>query len=151
MLKSEINIQIINIQYMKLLKILMFCLSSIVFFLIVCQLQSCKHEPASLSSMPTVCFDNQIQPILSSCTKCHSGNSGEGGFNPSNYSTIMESVKAGNPWGSKLYTIVSSPNNPNMMPPKGNEPLSPEQRTLIEVWILQGAKDTKCDTTSVIK
>ena len=132
---------------------MMFGLSSILFVLIISQLQSCKHEPANLSGLPTVCF-NDVQTIYSSScgmSGCHSGNSSKGGFNPSNYASIMKSVKAGDPWGSKAYTIVSSPNNPNMMPPKGHDPLTLKDRTTIEVWILQGAKDTKCDTTSVTK
>jgi hypothetical protein len=127
-----------------------FFLGPIVLISMISQLQSCKNKPESIANLPTVCFDTQIQPILSVCTQCHSGNSkqGGGGFNPTNYNSIMKSVKPGNPWGSKLYTIVSSPNNPNMMPPKGHEPLSIGQRTLIEVWILQGAKEIKCDTTA---
>lgn len=118
-------------------------------FLFIGLLGSCKHEPDNIKNLPVVCFDTQIQPIFSgSCamTGCHSGGSRERGFDPSNYSSILRSVKPGDPWGSKIYTIVSDPNNPNMMPPKGHNPLTLEQRTLIEVWILQGAKDTKCDT-----
>ena len=139
---------------MKHLKVLLVIFSSIVIILLVSQLQSCKHVPANIDNLPIVCFDTQIQTIYSaSCAMpgCHSGSSGEGkeGFNPSNYNSIMKSVKPGDPWGSKAYTIVSSPNNPNMMPPKGHTPLSKEQRTVIEVWILQGAKDIKCDTTIV--
>jgi uncharacterized membrane protein len=135
---------------MKRIAILMVSLSYIVLILVISQLQSCKHDPATLNNLPIVCFDTQVQPILGTCVQCHSGSSkgGGGGFNPSSYTTIMKSVKPGDPWGSKLYTIVSDPNNPNMMPPKGHQPLSQEQRTLIEVWILQGAKDTKCNTTA---
>jgi len=136
----------------KRLGILMFFLGSIVLVVFISQLQSCKHDPANISNLPTVCFDTQIQTIFSSScamSGCHSGGSGSrdaGGFNASSYASIMKSVKPGNPWGSKVYTIVSSPNNPNMMPPKGHQPLTLEQRTLIEVWILQGAKETKCNT-----
>jgi hypothetical protein len=63
----------------------------------------------------------------------------------------MNSVTAGDPWTSKAYTIISEPNNPNMMPPSGHQAISLQQRTIVEVWILQGAKDTKCDTTSISK
>jgi Planctomycete cytochrome C len=123
-----------------------FFLRSLVLVLFINLLQSCKHEPSDISNLQPVCFDTQILSILGACTQCHSGNSHQGGFDPSNYNSVMKSVKPGNPWGSKLYTIVSSPNNPNMMPPKGHNPLSITQRTTIEVWILQGAKETKCDT-----
>lgn len=133
---------------MKLQKILAHFASSIVLMFLIFQLQSCKHDPANISNLPIVCF-SEIQPILSECSRCHSGSSkGGGGFNPTNYASIMKSVKPGNPWGSKLYTIISSPNNPNMMPPKGNDPVSEADRTLIEIWILQGAKET-CDSIIV--
>lgn len=133
---------------MKLKKSLAHIAGIVGMILLMCQLQSCKHEPSNISNLPMVCF-SEIQPILSACSKCHSGSSREGGgFDPSNYASIMKSVKPGNPWGSKLYTIISSPNNPNMMPPKGNDPVSKEDRTLIEIWILQGAKET-CDSTIV--
>lgn len=118
----------------------------LVLVLLITLSQSCKHEPVSISNLPTVCYDNQILPIFAACSQCHSGADGQKGFDPTSYNSVMKSVKPGNPWGSKLYTIVSSPNNPNMMPPKGHEPLSEVQRTTIEVWILQGAKEIKCDT-----
>jgi hypothetical protein len=124
----------------------------VILFSIAGMLSSCKHEPNNLANLPIVCFDTQVQPIFSgSCAMagCHSGGGRErGGFDPSSYSSLMNSVKAGDPWGSTAYTIVSSPNNPNMMPPQGHKPLTLEQRTLIEVWILQGAKDTRCDTAA---
>lgn len=122
---------------------------SLLLFLFVWFVQSCKHEPSNISNLPTVCFDNQIQPILARCASCHSGSSGQEGFDATSYNSIMRAVKPGDPWGSKLYTIVSSPNNPNMMPPKGNTPLNQEERTILEVWILQGAKPT-CITNSNI-
>jgi hypothetical protein len=110
-------------------------------------LSSCKHEPSNVKDLPTVCFEKEILPVFSMCAKCHNGG-GEEGFDPSSYSSIMKSVKPGNPWGSKLYTIISSPNNPNMMPPKGYDPISKEDRIKVEVWILQGAKNTQCDSAT---
>lgn len=119
-------------------------------FIAVSYLPSCKHEPSSLSGLPTVCFEKDVQPALAVCAKCHSSGKREGeGFDPSSYTSIMRSVTPGNPWKSKLYTIISSPNNPNMMPPKGYDPITQTDRTMIELWILQGAKDTKCDSTTV--
>ncbi len=121
-------------------------LKSLVLLFFINISQSCKHEPPSISGLQTVCYDTQVLPIFAACSQCHSGNDRRGGFDPTSYSSVMRSVKPGDPWRSKLYTIVSSPNNPNMMPPKGHNPLSIAQRTTIEVWILQGAKETKCDT-----
>jgi len=119
-----------------------------VLALVLVVFQSCKHEPATLSNLPKVCFSD-VQTILSSCSKCHGNGLREGrGFDPTSYQSIIKSVKSGDPWGSKLYTIISSPNNPNMMPPKGYAPVSLEDRTKIEVWILQGARE-KCDSTTI--
>lgn len=120
-------------------------------FIAVSYLPSCKHEPSSLSGLPTVCFERDVKLILvSSCSKCHSSGNREGeNFDVSSYSSIVKAVSPGNPWGSKLYTIISSPNNPNMMPPKGYPPISQTDRTKIELWILQGARDTQCDSTIV--
>jgi hypothetical protein len=118
------------------------------FFSIVMYFESCKHVPASVSNWPTVCYDSTIIKIMQNrCVACHSKGIREGReFDANNFVSIKNLVKDGDPWGSKLYTIVSSPNNPNMMPPKGQEPLSKNERTLLEVWILQGAND-KCETS----
>jgi hypothetical protein len=123
-----------------------FSLLLIGFLLAIGMLGACKHEPSNLKDLPTVCFEKEVLPVFSMCAKCHSGGKGEGDdFDPSSYASIMKSVKAGNPWGSTLYTIISSPNNPNMMPPKGYDPIPMEDRVKVEVWILQGAKNTTCN------
>ena len=122
--------------------IIKFFLTSLVLVLLPYLLQSCKHEPPSISDLKAVYYETDIAPLLSVCSKCHTGSRGEN-FDAASYTGVLRSVKKGDPWGSKLYTIVSSPNNPNMMPPKGYAPLSEIQRTLIEVWILQGAKSAQ--------
>lgn len=141
--------RIFNLKQSKMLKRMKNTTISLSLFLLAFFVQSCKHEPSNISSFPVVCFDTQIQPILARCASCHSGNSGQEGFDATSYNSIMRAVKRGDPWGSKLYTIVSSPNNPNMMPPKGNEPLNQDERTLLELWILQGANHTTCDTATI--
>lgn len=117
-------------------------------FLFVFQFQSCKHDPQGLDQMEIICFNTQVAPILvSQCSSCHGGNRGKGGYViDSVYDNVKDLVKAGNPWGSKLYTIVSSPNNPNMMPP--NKALSKDQLTILELWIAQGAKNTICNSSN---
>ena len=103
-----------------------------------------------IDQLDTVCFQSQILPILqTSCgmTGCHSSN-GEGreGFNPSTYQGIMDIVTPGSAAKSKLYQIITQVNGDNMMPP--NQPLTKDQRTLILVWIQQGAKNTTCPTNA---
>jgi mono/diheme cytochrome c family protein len=117
-------------------------------FFFVFQLQSCKHEPQGLDQFDLICFKTQVAPILvSQCSSCHGGTRGKGGYViDSVYNNVKGLVKAGNPWGSKLYTIVSSPNNPNMMPP--NKALSKDQLTILELWIAQGALNGDCSSTN---
>jgi hypothetical protein len=52
-------------------------------------------------------------------------------------------VTPGDPHGSKLYRVITSINGEDMMPP--SQPLTKEQRTLIQIWIAQGANNTVCD------
>jgi mono/diheme cytochrome c family protein len=56
----------------------------------------------------------------------------------------MEIVTPGDPHGSKLYKVITNINGENLMPPK--QPLSKEQRTLIQIWIAQGAHNKTCNT-----
>jgi cytochrome c5 len=116
-----------------------FLLGAILF-----SIPSCTHDPVGIENLDTICFDTQVLPILqSSCGKpgCHDGSS-EGGFDASNYGTILQSVTPGDPRGSSLYQIITRINGDNMMPPEG--PLTLTQRTIIEVWIAQGAHNVIC-------
>lgn len=104
---------------------------------------SCTHEPAGIEDLDPVCFDTQILPILqTSCgiSGCHDGSGEE--IRISDYNSVMEIVTPGDPHGSKLYRVITSINGENLMPPKN--PLTREQRTLIQLWIAQGAKNTTC-------
>lgn len=123
-------------------KRIVFSLSLLTVLIFVLFNNSCRHDPVGIDKFEAVCFDTQIQPILqSSCgmSGCH-GSGGEGGFSPSNYQSIMDIVQPGNAAKSELYQVITSVNGGNMMPP--NQPLTKEQRTLIMIWIEQGAKST---------
>jgi hypothetical protein len=106
---------------------------------------SCTHEIADFGTFDTVCFEGQILPILqTTCGKsgCHSaGAVGELGVINS-YNTVLSLVRPGDPKGSRLYQVITAVNGETFMPP--DQPLSVNQRMLIEVWIGQGAMDTKC-------
>lgn len=111
-------------------------------------LPSCTHDPLGIEALDSICFDQEVLPIIqTSCGKsgCHSGGSSEG-FDASNYLTIMHSVRPGDPRGSMLYKAITNINGENMMPP--DQPLTKEQRMIIEVWIAQGASETICDNGS---
>ena len=105
--------------------------------------------------MRTVCFETEVLPIFqSNCAMpgCHD-NSKDGGedgddINLTNYAGIVKEVKPGDPKDSKIYEAITSKWE-EIMPPPPNNPLTEEQRSLIYVWILQGAKT--CDTTLLKK
>ncbi len=110
---------------------------------------SCVHEPLTLDGIDTVCFDTKVLPVLqTSCgmTGCHGSGSSRGEFSVADYASVMRAVDPGNPVRSRLYKVITDINSDNMMPP--NQPLNKTQRTLIQVWIAQGAKNTVCGTNT---
>jgi hypothetical protein len=116
-------------------------------FLSIISLSTCTHEPEGIADLEPVCYTTQIRTILQPrCLECHNDSSGEG-FDASNYQTIKNSVVPGDPRGSPLYKVITDINGENMMPP--DRPLSQEDRTLIQVWIAQGADSLVCDTVAV--
>lgn len=113
--------------------------------LILAALPSCHQESLLIDDMDTVCFYGQVMPVLqTSCgmAGCHDGS--QEGFLAASYNTVMQSVVPGDPRGSKLYQVITDINGEQMMPP--DRPLTQEQRSVIQVWIAQGALETTCDT-----
>ena len=103
---------------------------------------SCKHKN-DITEAKVICFDTEILPIFqNNCALCHGNDRTEKDLKYIDYTSIMQSVKAGNPEGSKAYEAIVSVAGEGAMPP--NTPLSLNQRTLIRLWIEQGAKETKC-------
>ena len=103
---------------------------------------SCEHKKDA-TELKEVCFDTEILPIFqNNCATCHGNDRTEKDLKYIDYTSIMESVKAGNPDGSKAYNAIVSVAGENAMPP--DIPLSLNQRSLIRLWIEQGAKETKC-------
>ncbi|MBL7720914.1 MAG: hypothetical protein JNK98_02865, partial [Chitinophagaceae bacterium] len=125
-------------------------------------LNSCRHEilfpdgggggnvivipPASTCSPDSVYFINDIMPIISSnCTMsgCHDVASHADGVVLTTYANIMRYVRAGNAADSKLYEVIIKTNG-DRMPPPPMLPLTSAQKTLIQKWINQGAKNNNC-------
>lgn len=112
-------------------------------------ISSCRHEPELPRNGITaeICFESKIQPIINSncaVSGCHDGSDGELPVLIS-YTDIMREVKAGKPGDSKLYEVLTkNQNSEEFMPPRPRTPLTSEQMTLIELWILEGAKNTSC-------
>jgi hypothetical protein len=118
---------------------------SIVFLMILSTASwiiSCTHN-ADITNLPEICFKRDVLPIYkNNCAKpgCHDGTGEAGTFN--NYPDISQSVVAGNPNSSRSYQAIIATWGENKMPP--DQPLSLENRTIIRLWIEQGAKETAC-------
>jgi hypothetical protein len=103
---------------------------------------SCTHN-ADLSGLPEVCFERDVLIIFtSSCATggCHNG-SGEGPA-LNNYTNIMKTIVPGDPYGSSSYKAIITTWGENKMPP--DQPISLDNRTMIRVWIEQGALNLTC-------
>lgn len=109
---------------------------------------SCQHESIQADQIEQICFTEQILPIFqNSCATsgCHD-NKGAGGYVFTDYAQIMKGIHAGDADKSKAYRAITS--TLELMPP-GN-PLPQEKRTLIRLWIEQGANETSCPPTSSV-
>jgi hypothetical protein len=105
---------------------------------------SCRHESLILSTFPEICFEKEVLPIFkNNCSigGCHDG-TGETDLLLNDYVSISHSVVPGNPNASRSYQTIIRSFGENKMPPSGPIPL--ESRTLIRLWIEQGAKLTIC-------
>jgi hypothetical protein len=103
----------------------------------------CTHT-ADISDLPEVCFEGDVLPIFkNSCAiaGCHDG-SGESDLTLNNYLDISHEVNPGRPYDSEVYKAIIATWGENKMPP--DRPLSLENRTIIRVWIEQGALLTIC-------
>lgn len=108
---------------------------------------ACKHNPIGIENQPKVDFKSEVVPIIqANCAKsgCHDG----GGETRLNYLTetgILRSVTPLQPLNSRLYSAMTDSWG-QIMPPPPSLPVPKELRTIVYVWILQGA-----DTTSTLK
>ncbi len=101
-------------------------------------------------SPDTVYFVNTVLPMLrSNCAEsgCHDAATAKSDVVMENYTSIMKEVKAGNVSGSKLYEVISGGGEEGM-PPDSKPPLSNEQKSALNKWITQGAKNNSCTDQS---
>jgi len=106
---------------------------------------SCKNVGIPADQMPEICFTEQVLPIFqNSCATsgCHDSG-GESGYVFTNYNNIMQAITPGNADKSVAYQAMTS--TFQLMPP--SNPLSESNRTIIRLWIEQGATETTCGTT----
>jgi hypothetical protein len=117
--------------------------SSILTPVLILFITACTHT-ADLSDLPEVCFEGDVLPIFrNSCAiaGCHDG-SGESDLILDNYLDISHAVNPGRPYDSEAYKAIIAKWGEDKMPP--DRPLSLENRTIIRVWIEQGALLTTC-------
>jgi hypothetical protein len=126
-------------------------LALLIILTIVSWVTSCTHI-ANIANIPEICFTGEVLPIfINNCaiSGCHNGGGRESRTALNNYSDIIKGIVPGNPNSSSLYQAIIAKWG-NRMPP--GQPLSEENRTIIRVWIEQGAGQTVCtDTTGTIK
>ncbi len=100
----------------------------------------------TLDRKTPVAFEKEVEPILANkCAYCHSGNLTEGKFDLSSYEKMMRGGKRGpavvpGKSAESLLVKLSSKAIRPYMPPKSEEPLTPEELALVKLWIDQGAK-----------
>ncbi len=112
------------------------------------------NNPADGSCDPdSVYFENDILPIFqANCAfaPCHTNENHESGLGLSNYREIMEDIEPFDLNGSKIFRDINlGINDEDLMPrivgTQMGEKLDQAKIDLIQTWILQGAKNNKCD------
>jgi uncharacterized membrane protein len=110
---------------------------------IVMRITSCSHD-ALIEDIPEVCFERDVLPVFqNSCgiSGCHDDN-GESALVLNSYVSVSHAIVPGKPYSSEIYKAIIAKSEDDRMPP-GN-PLPLEKRTLIRLWIEQGARLTIC-------
>jgi len=114
-------------------------LALLIILTTVSWITSCTHKDNIWYS--PICFKEVRQIFNNSCaygTRCHNGTGERDALKT--YANIRNSVVPGNPYASRSYQAIIATRGENMMPPNG--PLSLENRTIIRLWIEQGAQDS---------
>jgi WD40 repeat protein len=103
-------------------------------------------EVVKINRADPIAYEKEIEPIFhNKCNACHSGNQLKGKFDVSTYASLMKGsgkgavIIAGKSAESPLILYAGRTKKP-FMPPKDEEPLTPQELALIKLWIDQGAK-----------
>src|SRR5947209_7745065 len=100
----------------------------------------------ALARTAPVAYEKDVEPILANkCASCHSGNVRKGKLDVAGYESLMKGGRHGRPvvpgksTDSLLVRLAGKTRRP-FMPPKSEEPLTPQELALLKLWIDQGAK-----------
>ena len=100
---------------------------------------SCTHK-TDLTNVRTVSFKSEVLPIFqTNCAMCHGKDKQEAELDVTTYNGIMKGVTSGIANKSDIYNAITSAIA--IMPPAPHEVLNQDQRSLVYVWIEQGAKN----------
>jgi WD40 repeat protein len=100
----------------------------------------------TLDRKDPVVYEKDVEPIfVNKCSFCHSGNVKEGKLDVSSFDALMKGGKHGKPIvpgksAESLLVKAAGKTERPFMPPKSEEPLTPQELALIKLWIDQGAK-----------
>lgn len=93
-----------------------------------------------------VSYDKDIHPIFEKkCTVCHSGRELKGKFDLGTYEGVVKggqrgaAIVPGKANDSLMYKLMHREIKP-FMPPRGEDPITPQELALVKLWIDQGAK-----------
>ena len=112
-------------------------------------------EFAGLEAMPRPSFESfytkRIAPLFAEhCMACHGEDRQKAELRLDSYAFAMRGgrhgavIMPGDPKASQLMTRISLPaGDEKAMPPEGKTPLSPDEVTVIRLWIAAGASPTK--------
>jgi WD40 repeat protein len=95
-----------------------------------------------------VVFDKDVQPILArKCQVCHSGSIREGDLDLASYEGLSRGGRRGKALvpgksGASLLILLAGKTRKPFMPPKREEPLTPEEFAILRAWVDQGAKSS---------
>jgi len=93
-----------------------------------------------------VTYEKDVEPILvNKCQTCHSGSVTEAKLDMGTYESLMKGGKRGKPIvpghaADSLLVKSAGRTQKPFMPPKSEEPLTPQELALIKLWIDQGAR-----------
>lgn len=101
-------------------------------------------------AVPDSFYSERVQPLFEqSCNNCHGDLRQKGHLRLDSFSGLMRggksgpSVEEGNPDASELFRrLVLPPDDDQVMPPQGQEPLSDDEILVIRLWIEHGASGT---------
>lgn len=110
---------------------------------------SCQSESSDIiDELRTICFDTEILPAFQmSCAAadCHSADA-VNVLHLDSYEGILAGIEPGDAANSKIYKAIISTKKDHMPP---EQTLSQESRTLIRVWIEQGALNSVCGSQGI--